>query len=235
MLLFSFIFEDNIPSSNPIKIQKQNNGNKHKSDNVKNVKGQEQKPLNQDPNNKNRNGKYIDETLFERIGNNDMDALEELYYQTERTLYAYILSNVKNHDETLDLMQETYIKIMSAAHLYKPMGKPLAWMFTIARNLYVSKLRKQKREVNLDSEIIENDLNFSYVKDYEDKLVLETALDILNKEEREIVLLYAVSGLKHKEIAENLELNLSTTLSKYHRALKKIRNYFNEGGVGYEG
>ena len=235
MLLFSFIFEDNISSSNPIKIQKQNNGNKHKSDNVKKIKGQEQKPLNQDPNNKNRNGKYIDETLFERIGNNDMDALEELYYQTERTLYAYILSNVKNHDETLDLMQETYIKIMSAAHLYKPMGKPLAWMFTIARNLYVSKLRKQKREVNLDSEIIENDLNFSYVKDYEDKLVLETALDILNKEEREIVLLYAVSGLKHKEIAENLELNLSTTLSKYHRALKKIRNYFNEGGVGYEG
>ncbi len=37
-------------------------------------------------------------------------------------------------------MQETYIKILSAAHLYKPMGKPLAWMFTISKNLYLTKL-----------------------------------------------------------------------------------------------
>ena len=177
----------------------------------------------------------IDESLFKRIGNDDMEALEELYKLTERTMYAYVLSNVKNHDETLDIMQETYIKIMASAHLYKPMGKPLAWMFTIARNLYLSKLRKEKNEMNLDSEILEDDVNFSYVKDYDDKLILETALNILNKEEREIILLYAVSGLKHKEIAESLGLKLSTTLSKYHRALKKIREYFNEGGVGYEG
>ena len=177
---------------------------------------------------------HIDEKLFERIGNNDMSALEELYTLTERTLYAYILSIVKNHDETLDLMQETYIKIMSSAHLYKPMGKPLAWIFTISRNLYLSKLRKSKREINLESEIISNDLNFSYVKDYEDRIVLETALNILDEEERNIVLLYAVSGLKHKEISESIGLKLSTTLSKYHRALKKIRKYFSEGGVGYE-
>ncbi len=205
MLLFSFVFEDN----------DKNASNK----------------------NKNSNNKYnniIDEKLFERIGNNDMAALEELYHQTERTLYAYVLSIVKNHDKTLDLMQETYIKIMASAHLYKPMGKPLAWMFTIARNLYLSSLRKGKREVNYETEIIEDDLKFSYVKDYEDRIVLETALKILDDEEREIILLYAVSGLKHKEIAKNLGLKLSTTLSKYHRALKKIRNYFDEGGAGYE-
>lgn len=128
-------------------------------------------------------------------------AFEELYYQTERTLYAFILSTVKNHDETLDLMQETYIKIMASAHLYKPMGKPLAWMFTIARNIFLSNVRKEKREVRIDSDIIEDNLKFSYVKDYEDRVVLETALNILSEEERKIIILYAVSGLKHKEIA----------------------------------
>lgn len=178
---------------------------------------------------------YIDEKLFKRIGANDMEALDELYHLTERTLYAYILSIVKNHDETLDLMQETYIKIMSAAHLYKPMGKPLAWMFTIAKNLYLSKIRKQKREVNMDSMEIEDDSRFSYITDNEDKIVLEAALDILSEDERKIVLLYAVSGLKHKEIAESIGLKLSTTLSKYHRALKKIRDYLSEGREGYDG
>ncbi|HZJ98795.1 MAG TPA: RNA polymerase sigma factor [Tissierellaceae bacterium] len=186
------------------------------------------------PENKNTKEIYIDEKLFKRIGANDMEALEELYNLTERTLYAYTLSIVKDHDETLDLMQETYIKIMSSAHLYKPMGKPLAWMFTIAKNLYLSKIRKMKREINMDSMEVEDDVRFSYVTDSDDKMVLETALNILTEEERQIILLHAVSGMKHREIAESIGLKLSTTLSKYHRALKKIREHLTEGSEGHE-
>lgn len=177
---------------------------------------------------------YIDENLFKRIGSNDMAALDELYHLTERTLYAYIISIVKNHDETLDLMQETFIKIMSSAHLYKPMGKPLAWMFTIAKNLHLSKLRKLKKEIDLDSHEISNDLKFSYITDNDDKIVLEAVLNILDEDERKIVMLYAVSGLKHKEIAESIGLKLSTTISKYNRALKKLRKYLTEGSEWFE-
>lgn len=193
--------------------------------------------MSDDPNPTNKSTKeiYIDEKLFKRIGVNDMEALEELYNLTERTLYAYVLSIVKNHDETLDLMQETYIKIMSSAHLYKPMGKPLAWMFTIAKNLYLSKIRKSKREIEMDSIEMKDDVRFSYVTDSDDKMVLETALDILNEDERQIILLHAVSGLKHREIADSIGLKLSTTLSKYHRALKKIRDYLTERREGHEG
>ena len=43
-------------------------------------------------------------------------------------------------------------------------------------------------------------------------------------EERRIVLLHAVTGMKHREIAALLELTLPTVLSKYHRALKKMRS-----------
>ena len=191
--------------------------------------------IDDEPKKSNSNKLYIDEKLFKLIGQNDMNALEELYHITERTLYAYILSIVKNHDETLDLMQETYLKIMSSAHLYKPMGKPLAWIFIIAKNLHLSKLRKGKKEYSIDSIEIENDLQFSYITDKEDKMVLETALRILDEDERKIVILYAVSGLKHKEIAESIGLKLSTSLSKYHRALTKLRKYLTEGGEGYEG
>lgn len=66
---------------------------------------------------------------------------------------------------------------------------------------------------------------FSYVSDMDDRIVLEGVLSLLSEEEREIVLLYAVSGMKHREIAESLGLKLSTTLSKYYRALKKLREY----------
>jgi len=172
----------------------------------------------------------IEEDLFEKIGNDDMEAFGELYDQTEKVMYAYILTLVKNHDDTLDILQDTYLKIKSAAHLYKPMGKPLAWMFTKAKNLYFKKVRKNKRKVDMKDEYIENSMDISFVPDPEDKIVLETALKVISEEEREIVMMYAVGGMKHKEIAENMDLPLSTELSKYHRALKKLKVHLERRG-----
>jgi len=170
----------------------------------------------------------IDEGLFSRIGMSDMVAFDELYQITERTLYAYALSLTKNHEEALDLIQETYVKVLSAAHLYKPMGKSLAWLFTITKNLYLSQLRKDKRLIYMEDQQLSNDSRFSYITDPEDKMVLEAALQHLTDEESQIVLLHAVTGMKHKEIASNLGLGLSTTLSKYHRAIKKLRLHLEE-------
>ncbi|NLW22951.1 MAG: hypothetical protein GXY88_06840 [Tissierellia bacterium] len=48
---------------------------------------------------KNRKAIDIDERLFERIGQDDMEAFETLYTLTERTMYAYILSLTKNHNQ----------------------------------------------------------------------------------------------------------------------------------------
>lgn len=174
----------------------------------------------------NRNNKIeIDENLFKRLAKDDMTALDELYAITEKTMYAYTVSLTRDHDVALDLMQDTYVKILSAAHLYKPMGKPLAWMFTIAKNLHYSNTNREKRSISMEPEEVADDKRFSYITDMDDRIVLEGVLSLLSEEEREIVMLHAISGMKHKEIAEGLGLNLSTTLSKYHRALKKLRDY----------
>lgn len=93
-------------------------------------------------------------------------------------------------------------------------------MFTIARNLHYSYIRKEKRNISLEPEEISDSKHFSYVTDINDRIVLEGVLSLLSEEEREIVMLYAVSGMKHKEIAESLGLKLSTTLSKYQSSQK---------------
>ena len=173
----------------------------------------------------------IDEAIFTRIADNDMAAFEEFYRLTERTVYAFVLSTLKNHDDALDVVQDTYLKIRAAAHLYQPMGKPMAWVFTIARNLSISKIRSKQKNDSIEITDMENDLNFSYVSDNEDRLVLQTALKILSNEETEIILLHAISGFTHREIAKSLELNLSTVLSKYHRGLKKLKKYLIEQEV----
>jgi RNA polymerase sigma-70 factor (ECF subfamily) len=173
----------------------------------------------------------IDEAVFKKIADNDMAAFEELFNLTQKSVYSFALSILRNHEDAMDVLQETYLKIRGAAHLYKPMGKPMAWVFTITRNLAMSKIRTWNKTEAVPAENFEDDLSFSYVTDSEDKFVLQAALKILDLEEREIILLHAVSGFKHREIAENLGLSLGTVLSKYNRGLNKLRKHLKEQGV----
>ncbi|MDD2955427.1 MAG: RNA polymerase sigma factor [Oscillospiraceae bacterium] len=170
----------------------------------------------------------IDEELFVRIGREDPQAFEQLYRLTEKAVYAYALSILRHPADAQDVMMETYLRIRECAHLYRPMGKPLAWIFTIVRNLCLMKLRAGKRLWDREYEDLENDPEFSCVTDREDRIVLSSALQILDETEREIVLLHAVSGLRHQEIARSLSMNLSTVLSKYHRSLKKLKKHLLE-------
>ena len=173
----------------------------------------------------------IDESVFKKIANNDLAAFEEFYHATERTVYAFVFSILKDHDAALDVLQDTYLKIRGAAHLYQPMGKPMAWVFTISRNLAMSRLRLKKGSDLTQVSDIENNISFSYISDREDRLILESAFRVLNDKEREIILLHAISGYAHNEIAKNLDMPLSTVLSKYHRGLKKLRKHIIEQGV----
>lgn len=173
----------------------------------------------------------IDEGLFVLIGQNDTQAFEELYRQTERAVYAFVLSMLRDPNDTCDVVQDTYLKIRASAHLYRPQGKPLAWIFTIAKNLSLSLLRRRGQTQRQLGFLLEDDLRFSYVSDPSDRMTLCAALNILGEEEREILLLHAVSGILHREIAQALGIPLSTVLSKYRRALAKLKKHLSEQEV----
>lgn len=173
-------------------------------------------------------GKMSDEQLMKRVGKGDEQAFRQLYQNTDKTIYSFILSIIKNPQDAEEVMQETYLKIWTSAAGYKSQGKPLAWMFTIARNLCYMKFRDQKHQSELGLDDLDGNETGAVCPQLEnlaDKLVLEAALSILKEEEREIVLLHASAGMKHREIAVNLQMPLATVLSKYNRAMKKLENY----------
>ena len=173
-------------------------------------------------------GRLSDEVLLNKVGTGDQEAFRQLYQNTDRSIYGFILSIVKTPQDAEEIMQETYIKVWTSAAGYKSQGKPLAWMFTIARNLCYMKFRNQKHESDIAFEDLEGEETGEVCPEIEqaaDKLVLAAALKILKEEEREIVLLHATAGMKHREIAASLGMPLATVLSKYNRAMKKLENY----------
>ncbi len=175
-----------------------------------------------------RDAEILDK-FIERISNNDKDALAEIYRMTNASVFGFALSILKNMQDAEDVLHDTYLRIYSSASGYKSKGKPLAWILTITRNLCLMKLRERKKTVDYPQE----DWNIAFDRipavTLEDKLVLTACMEKLSDEERQIVMLHSISGFKHREIADALSLPLSTVLSKYHRAIKKLRVLLTEG------
>lgn len=94
----------------------------------------------------------------------------------------------------------------------------MAWIFSIVRNLALMRLREGKRLAELPEEEQDNPQMTG-----EDRVVLRAFLEALPETERQIVLLHAAAGFRHWEIAKFLHMPLSTVLSKYHRAMKRLR------------
>ena len=159
----------------------------------------------------------------------DRNAFHCFYTETAKSVYGYALSILKNPQDAEEAMQDTYLTAWEQAGKYQSDGKPMAWIFTITKNLCYMRLRRQTNwsGVSLE-ELKEQESGWEpgqLCDDIElapEKQVLLEALKSLKEEERSIVLLHDASGMKHREIAELLQMPLPTVLSKYRRALKKL-------------
>lgn len=155
-----------------------------------------------------------------KMATGDTRSLELLYRAAAPGVYAYALSILKNRQDAEDALQEAFLSIYNNAASYRSQGKPMAWIFTIAKNLCLKRLADLQRQ---SSTPVEDWNCFTPATTPDDRLVIEACMKLLSDEEQQIVVLHAVSGFKHREIASMLQLPLSTVLSKYHRALKKLK------------
>ena len=165
------------------------------------------------------------ERLLLGVAAGDQEALAALYRRARTAVYGLALSILKNTHDAQDVTQDTFVRIWDSAPQYRAQGSPMAWMLTIARNLALTRLRRSERQVELDEAEWDAIPADAPNVTPEDRELLQNALATLSSEERQIVLLHAVSGLKHREIGALLGMPLPTVLSKYHRALKKLKNF----------
>ena len=173
-------------------------------------------------------GKNELDTLLFAIGHGDKGALEQLWHKTHSPVYSFALSILRNEEEAKDVLQDCFVTIFHRANLYQKRGNPLAWIFTIAKNLCLQGLREQKKTAYTPLEELAFTLAAPEEIPYEDKIVLEGCMNALSDTERQIVILHAVWGFKHREIARLLDLALPTVLSKYNRSIKKLQKMLDQ-------
>ena len=156
----------------------------------------------------------VDESLLADIARGDQEAFRALYKQAAGAVYGYALSLLRSREDAEDAMQETFVKIRS--------------ILTITRNVCMSHFRENARQIALEETGAALREENDEVRGREDRIVLETAMSALTEQERQIVMLHALSGLKHREIGQLMGLPVSTVLSKYSRSMAKLRRQLEE-------
>ena len=146
------------------------------------------------------------EALLLRAARGEAQAVGEIYEETRGAVYGFSLSILRNAHDAEDVLQETYIRVFENSASYKPNGNPMPWILQIAKNLSLMRLRQRKRQEPMPEE---------------DVLLPET---LTLPEDR-------LAGFKHREIAAFLHSPLSTVLSRYQRAIKKLQKRLEEEGA----
>jgi len=128
-----------------------------------------------------------------------------------------------------DLAQETLVQIWRKAGQYDPAkAAPSAWVFTVARNLRIDRIRRQRLfEVELTDEAdAEDEQGDGHRRSLErlDARRLAVLVEALPAEQAEVVRLAYFEGLSHGEICKALNVPLGTVKSRLRLALARLRN-----------
>lgn len=169
------------------------------------------------------------EGYIKGIADDNMTSLRLLYEETSAGVYSFALSMLKSREDAEDTLQDVYLSVHKSAAFYRAIGRPMEWLMTITRNLCITKLRQRQKTQPLNP--ADEPIDYLGLSGSDDRIALNEALTKLSDEERRIVVLHAVAGLKHREIAAVLDVPISTVTNKYRRALKKLRKHLTEGGA----
>jgi RNA polymerase sigma-70 factor (ECF subfamily) len=167
--------------------------------------------------------------LLRRIAErSDPEAFRELYEAYGPRVKAYMIRRGADPGTAEDLAQETLLTVWRKAALYSgDRGSMTTWVFAIARNLRIDRLRREVPWQELPegrlAEASDEPLPDEAMAEKERQQRVQSALAALPPEQKEVVALAYLEGLSHSEIAEGLGMPLGTVKSRMRIAYQKIR------------
>ena len=184
-----------------------------------------------------------DKQLVDSYRNGNVASFELLVERHQNKVFSYILMLVKDRQLADDILQDTFLKIISTikAGAYKEEGKFIQFAMRIAHNLIIDHFRKSQRlpmadSVNKDYDLIDNakitDLSI------EDRMVTEQVyddirkmIDFLPEEQREVLNMRMYADMSFKDIAEATNVSINTALGRMRYAIINLRKMAKENNL----
>ncbi len=176
-----------------------------------------------------------EETLVVQLKQKDHQAkaFEVLVNTYKERLYWHIRRIVLNHDDTDDVLQNTFIKVFRNIDSFKGDSKLYSWMYRIATNEALSFLKSKSQKFKINNEklmtkAVEDLRADVYFEGDEIQLKLQMAIATLPEKQKLIFNMKYFQEMKYEEISEILETSLGGLKASYHLASKKIEAFLKE-------
>jgi RNA polymerase sigma-70 factor (ECF subfamily) len=179
-----------------------------------------------------------DEVLMLRYKDGDLNAFEILIEKHQQPLFGFIYKFCNDYHQSQDLVQEVFLRLIKQAKKYEPRAKFTTYLYTLAHNICIDHLRKQKRRRNVSlSDPIDaeeglrledtmKDSGPNPEREFQQKTfekALQNAVDDLPEEQREVFLLREQMNMPFEDIARVVGCLPSTAKSRMRYALQSIR------------
>lgn len=158
-----------------------------------------------------------DEDLMFQFQKGSREAFEELFQRYRDPLYGFFRRRIWDAARAQDLTQETFLAIIRGAGRYEPRAPFRTYLYGIAMMMTYNERRKHTHDV-LDFET-------SGSRSDDDVLWVRQALQRLDEQDREIVMLREYEQLSYEEIAALLNVPVNTVRSRLFRARMALKNH----------
>ena len=170
---------------------------------------------------------FIESLLNSKTQN---QAFQKLLFTYQKPLYFHIRNIVLDHDDTDDVLQNTFIKIFQNLKNFKGDSKLYSWMYRIATNesLTFIKQKAKKNKISteeLNTKIIDNLAADVYFEGDEIQIKLQKAIALLPTKQQLVFKMKYFEELKYEEIATILDTSVGALKASYHHAVKKIEAF----------
>jgi len=159
--------------------------------------------------------------LIELVKKGNREAYQEIVSRYMKKAYYIALSFVHNHQDALDISQESFIKAFRKIKSFNTQKPFFPWFYKLMKNLCLDHLRRRSRAKEIPLEGIP--VLVEEREDREMKEVLWRGIESLPFEQREIVILRYFQQLSYSEIAEMTEKPIGTVMSSLYYAKKRLK------------
>lgn len=176
----------------------------------------------------------MNDELIELLKNNDESAFRELVNSYQNMVFRTCLGIVHDSDDADDVSQEVFIEAFNSIHKFRSDSKISTWLYRIAINKSLNYLRSQKRNKFMQSiglsnatEIADEEHNFDHpherLQEKQKKAIMDAAIDALPANQKSAFVLNKIEDLSYKEIADVMEISISSVESLLFRAKKNLQ------------
>ena len=180
-----------------------------------------------------------DEELVEAFQRGDQSAFDALIHRWDRKIQGAIYRVMGSDEEARDLCQEAFLRAFRGLGTFKREARFSSWLYQIALNVCRDRLRRRRGRTQVSLDELEGDpavivtgpTALDLVERGDLARVVARAMESLPPEQREVVILKEYQGLTFPEIAEVLDVPVSTVKTRLYRGLDLLRHRLQRQGV----